>query len=77
MVLKQALIVAGAGTVIGLVCALAGSRLLTAMLFETRPSDPLTLVTVSALLLTTAACAAYIPARRATRIDPVRALRAE
>lgn len=77
MVLVQALIVAGAGTVIGLACALAGSRLLTAMLFETRPSDPLTLSGVSVLLLTTAAGAAYIPARRATRIDPVRALRAE
>ncbi len=77
MVLREALIVAGTGTVVGLVCALAGSRLLTAMLFETRPSDPVTLALVAALLLTTAAAAAYVPARRATRIDPVRALRAE
>ena len=77
MVMRQALIVAGAGTAIGLAFALGGSRLLTSMLFETRPSDPMTLVGVSALLLTTAACAAYIPARRATRIEPVRALRAE
>ena len=77
MVLKQALVVAGAGTVVGLAAAVAGSRLLTAMLFETRPSDPMTLAGVSVLLLMTAAGAAYIPARRATRIDPVRALRAE
>ncbi len=77
MVLKQALVVAAAGTVVGLAAALAGSRLLTAMLFETRTSDPMTLAGVSVLLLMTAAGAAYIPARRATRIDPVRALRAE
>jgi len=77
MVLKQALIVAGVGTVVGLAGALGGSRLLTAMLFDTRPSDPATLAVVSVLLLITAAGAAYFPARRATRIDPVRALRAE
>ena len=77
MVLRQALIVAGAGTAAGLVGAIAGSRLLTSMLFEIRPSDPTTLSMVSALLLLTAAAAAYIPARRATRIDPARALRSE
>ncbi len=77
MVLRHAMIVAGIGVVAGLAGALAGSRLLTAMLFEIRPSDPLTLAAVSALLLVTAAVAAYIPARRATRIDPARALRTE
>ena len=77
MVLKQAMVVAGAGTVAGLAGALAGSRLLTSMLFEIRPSDPTTLAGVAVLLLATAAGAAYIPARRATRIDPARALRAE
>jgi predicted permease len=77
MVLKQALMVAGVGTAIGLVGALAGARVLTSQLFEIRPSDPVTLVSVAALLLLTAAAAAYIPARRATRIDPARALRSE
>jgi ABC-type lipoprotein release transport system permease subunit len=57
--------------------ALAGARLLTSMLFEIRPSDPTTLAAVAMLLLATAAAAAYIPARRATRIDPARALRAD
>jgi ABC-type lipoprotein release transport system permease subunit len=57
--------------------ALAGARLLTSMLFEIRPSDPTTLAAVAVLLLATAALAAYSPARRATRIDPARALRAE
>jgi putative ABC transport system permease protein len=77
MVLKQAMIVACAGTLAGLAGALGGSRLLTSMLFEIRPSDPTTLAAVAMLLLATAAGAAYIPARRATRIDPARALRAE
>jgi len=77
MVMGQALTVAIAGTIVGLVGAIAGSRLLTSMLFEIAPSDPLTLGVVSALLLAIAVAAAYIPARRATRIDPAKALRAE
>jgi len=77
MVMRQALIVAIAGTVVGLGGAIAGSRLLTSMLFEITPSDPITLSGVSVLLLVIAACAAYMPARRATRIDPASALRAE
>jgi predicted permease len=77
MVMRQALTVAIAGTVVGLAGALAGSRLLTSMLFEIAPSDPITLSGVSVLLLVIAAGAAYIPARRATRIDPASALRAE
>ncbi len=77
MVLGQAFIVAGTGTLIGLVCALAGSRMLTSMLFGVRPSDPLTLIAVAAVLLIVAAAAAYVPARRATAIDPARALRAD
>jgi len=77
MVLRQALIVAIAGTVVGLVGAVVGARLLTSMLFEVSPSDPSTLAAVSILLLATAIGAAYVPARRATRIDPARALRAE
>jgi putative ABC transport system permease protein len=77
MVMRQALTVAIAGTIVGLVGAIGGSRLLTSMLFEVAPSDPATLGLVSVLLLVIATGAAYIPARRATRIDPARALRAE
>lgn len=76
-VMGQALLIAGAGMAAGLVGAIIGARLLTAMLFGVTPSDPATLVGVSLLLLVIAAGAAYIPARRATAIDPVRALRAE
>ena len=77
MVMRQALTVAIAGTVAGLIGAIGGARLLTSMLFEVAPTDPPTLAAVSVLLLVIAGCAAYIPARRATKIDPAKALRAE
>ena len=77
MVLRKALTIAGVGAICGLAAALAGSRLLTTMLFEVSPTDPATLIGVSLLLLAVALLAAYLPARRATRIDPARALRAE
>jgi hypothetical protein len=77
MVMRQAMTVAGIGTAVGLAGALAGSRLLTSMLFETTPSDPTTLGGVVVLLLLIAVGAAYLPARRATMIDPARALRAD
>jgi putative ABC transport system permease protein len=77
MVLRQAFTVAAIGTLIGLVGAIAGSQLLTSMLFGVRPSDPLTLFGVAGVLLLVAAASAYVPARRATAIDPARALKAE
>ena len=77
MILGQALTVAGAGALAGLLGALAGSRLLTTMLFEVSPTDPVTLIGVAALLLSVALVAAYLPAGRATRIDPAKALRAD
>ncbi|HEY4133476.1 MAG TPA: ADOP family duplicated permease [Gemmatimonadaceae bacterium] len=77
MVLSQALGIAAIGAVVGLIGAIAGARLLTSLLFDVRPTDPMTLVGVTALLLVVAALAAYLPARRATAIDPARALRAE
>jgi ABC-type antimicrobial peptide transport system permease subunit len=77
MVMRQAMTVAGIGTAVGLAGAVGGSRLLTSMLFETTPSDPATLGGVVVLLLLIAVGAAYLPARRATMIDPARALRAD
>ena len=77
LVLMQAISLAGAGAIVGLIGALAASRLLTTMLFEIKPLDPLTLAAVSVLLLLIALIAAYVPARRVTMIDPARALRAE
>jgi putative ABC transport system permease protein len=57
--------------------ALAAGRALSSMLFELSPGDPTTLIAVSILLGAIALLASYLPARRATRIDPVVALRAE
>ncbi|HEY7567603.1 MAG TPA: FtsX-like permease family protein, partial [Gemmatimonadaceae bacterium] len=76
-VLRRALIVTTAGAVVGLAGALATSRLLSKLLYEVSPTDPVILLGVSALLLGVAILAAYLPARRATLIDPVKALRAE
>ena len=76
-VLGRALTVAGAGAVIGLGGALATSRLLGSLLFEVSPTDPVALLGASALLLAVAVVAAFVPARRATKIDPAQALRAE
>lgn len=76
-VLRRALVMTTAGAVVGLAGALAASRLLTKLLYQVSPADPMTLLGVSALLIVVALAAAYIPARRATLIDPVKALRAE
>ena len=76
-VIGQALIITGAGAGVGLVAALATSRLLTTLLFEVSPTDPLALVGACAILFVVVLIAAYVPARWATRIDPASALRAD
>jgi predicted permease len=76
-VLRQALVIVLIGSGVGLAGALAVTRLLRAVLFDVSPTDPVTFMAVSLLLMAVAALAAYLPARRATRIDPVQALRAE
>ena len=76
-VLAQALIVTGTGAVVGLAVALAASRLLAKLLFEVSPADPISMAGSAALLLIVALVAAYVPARHATRVDPVQALRAD
>jgi len=76
-VLGQAVVLAGAGTTLGLALTLAGTRTLRAVLFEVSPTDPLTLGAAAAVLLLVSALACSIPARRATRVDPLAVLRAE
>lgn len=76
-VFRQALSIAGIGVAAGLVCSLAATRLVRSILFEVSPTDPVVLGGVSVVLVLVASLAAYVPARRATRIDPAEALRAE
>jgi putative ABC transport system permease protein len=76
-VLGRALTVASAGTAVGLACAIATSKLISSLLYQVSPTDPIILVGACATLLAIALLAAYVPARRATRIEPARALRAE
>jgi ABC-type antimicrobial peptide transport system permease subunit len=77
MVLRQGMAPAIAGVLIGLGGAALLTRLLTALLYETEPLEPITFVATAAALLTAALVACVVPARRATRVDPTTALRAE
>ncbi len=77
LVLRDGLALAGAGLVLGLVVALAGSRLIAGLVYGVSPRDPLTLAAVAVLLTAMAAAATYIPARRASRLDPMDVLRHE
>lgn len=65
------------GVALGLAAALGLGRILSGMLFEVRPTSPQVLASVSALLVAVAICAAFLPGLRATRVDPVRTLRAD
>jgi putative ABC transport system permease protein len=76
-VVRQALAIAAAGSCAGLAASLATTRVLRTLLFNVSPADPATLASVCVLLLIIAALAAYLPAYRATRVDPVHALRAD
>ena len=76
-VLRKGLAVVGVGTVMGLAVAFGLGRLLPAVLFGVGTTDPLTYVVVPAALMVVALFAAYLPARRATKIDPMEALRLE
>jgi predicted permease len=77
MVLRRVLLLAAVGLAIGLPAALGASQLVKSFLFETQPNDPGTLALACVVLLSAAILAGYAPARRASRIDPVAALRQE
>jgi ABC-type antimicrobial peptide transport system permease subunit len=77
LIVRQGLMVAIIGMTIGLIAAFALTPMMRALLFEVRPSDPLTFIAIATLLLLVALVASYIPARRAARIDPMESLRAE
>jgi macrolide transport system ATP-binding/permease protein len=77
MVLRRVLLVAAVGLVISVPAALIAFRLVKSLLFNTQPNDPGTLALAGVVLLTAAILAGYAPARRASRIDPLVALRQE
>jgi ABC-type antimicrobial peptide transport system permease subunit len=77
MVLKQSLVLVAAGLVIGVPAAIAGSRFVSSLLFEISPTSPLALTGAGLIMVTVSLLAAFIPAHRASRVDPMVALRAE
>lgn len=77
LILRQGLLLAAIGLVVGLAGAFAVTGVLRSLLFEITPTDPLTFAAICALLLAVIALACWLPARRATKIDPLVVLRSE
>ena len=77
LILRQGMALTGVGLALGLIAAAIATRLVTSMLFEVKAGDPLTYAGVAVLLALVSLLASYLPARRATRVDPVAALRQE
>jgi ABC-type antimicrobial peptide transport system permease subunit len=68
---------AAAGVALGIAGAAATTRLMAALLFGVTPTDPWTFASIAAILMTVALAGSYVPARRATRVDPMATLRSE
>ena len=77
LVLRHGLAVVGMGLLIGLIGSVAVTRFLSSLLFGVTPTDPLTFVGVVCTIMATAMMAAYLPAHRASKVDPMVALRHE
>jgi ABC-type antimicrobial peptide transport system permease subunit len=77
MIVRQSFVLAVGGSIAGLLVAAISGRLLKQFLFEVSPLDPLTYISVPLLMLLLALLAAWVPARRAASIDPMKALRTE
>jgi ABC-type antimicrobial peptide transport system permease subunit len=74
---RQGGVVALAGSAVGLGAALAGSRVIESLLYEVSPRDPVVLATTMVALMAIALTACWLPARRASRVSPLQAIRAE
>ena len=77
LVLGRAAVVTGVGLGVGVVAALGLTRVLSTLLYQVTPTDPTTLVAVALVLGVVSLLACYVPARRAMKVDAVRALRSE
>ena len=77
LILRDGLKLALIGVALGLVAAFALTRWMESLLFEVRPTDPLTFCLIAVVLLCVSLAACYLPARRATKVDPLIALRSE
>jgi ABC-type antimicrobial peptide transport system permease subunit len=77
LILKEVIWMLLAGMAVGIPAALAASHLISSMIYGVAGNDPLTILVSCSILLAVAALAAYVPARRASRIDPMTALRSE
>jgi len=77
LVLRSGMLLVVVGLAIGLAGAFALTRLMTALLFEVSPADPITFAAVTLCVIVATLLACYIPARRATKVDPLVALRYE
>ena len=77
MVVQRGMSLAGVGVILGVAASFGLTRLISHLLFSVSPSDPVTFLAVAVLLMSVALFANYIPARRATQVDPMVALRCE
>jgi ABC-type antimicrobial peptide transport system permease subunit len=77
LVLKEGLVMAVRGMIVGVVISLGVTRVLSRFLYGVSPKDPLTFAGAACVLVAVALLASYLPARRATRVDPIIALRHE
>ncbi len=77
MVVGSGLRLALVGVALGVLGALLGTRVLASLVYQVSTTDPVTLIATAAVLVASAALASWVPARRATRVDPAVSLRAE